>query len=40
MTAAVIATGLVKEFLIFPFGRWVFGRAERSMRVRGTLGQY
>ena len=26
--------------LILPFGRWVFARAEHSMRVRGTLGQY
>jgi len=32
----LIATTL----LIFPFGRWVFARAERSMRVRGTLAQY
>ncbi len=31
---------IVTTALIFPFGRWVFGRAERSMRVRGTLGQY
>jgi hypothetical protein len=25
---------------VFPVGRWAFGRAERTMRVRGTLGQY
>jgi ABC-2 type transport system permease protein len=26
--------------LIFPFGRWAFAQAERSMRVRGTLAQH
>jgi ABC-2 type transport system permease protein len=30
----------VTSLLIFPLGRWAFARAERSMRVRGTLGQY
>lgn len=34
--AGLIATTL----LILPLGRWAFARAERSMRVRGTLGQY
>lgn len=34
--AALLATTL----LVFPLGRWAFARAERSMRVRGTLGQY
>ncbi|HKW78815.1 MAG TPA: ABC transporter permease [Candidatus Limnocylindria bacterium] len=34
--AALIVTTVVT----FPFGRWAFGRAEHSMRVRGTLGQY
>lgn len=32
----LIATTL----LVLPLGRWAFARAERSMRVRGTLGQY
>lgn len=31
---------LVTTALIFPFGRWAYGRAEHSMRVRGTLAQY
>ena len=26
--------------VMFPIGRWAFDRAERRMRVRGTLGQY
>ena len=26
--------------LLYPLGRWAFARAERSMRIRGTLGQY
>jgi len=30
----------VTTLLIFPLGRWAFARAERSMRIRGTLGQY
>ena len=30
----------VTTLLILPLGRWAFARAERSMRVRGTLGQY
>jgi ABC-2 type transport system permease protein len=34
--AALLATTLV----MFPIGRWAFDRAERRMRVRGTLGQY
>ena len=34
--AGLILTALV----IFPIGRWAFARAEHSMRVRGTLGQY
>ena len=33
---ALLATTVV----MFPIGRWAFARAERSMRVRGTLGQY
>ena len=33
---ALIATSV----LIFPIGRWAFAKAEHSMRVRGTLGQY
>jgi ABC-2 type transport system permease protein len=33
---ALIATTLV----MFPIGRWAFSRAERRMRIRGTLGQY
>ena len=24
----------------YPLGRWVFGRAEETMRRRGMLGQY
>lgn len=32
----LIATTL----LVLPVGRWAFARAEHSMRVRGTLGQY
>jgi hypothetical protein len=32
----LIATTL----LVFPVGRWAFARAERAMRIRGTLGQY
>lgn len=31
---------IVTTAVMFPLGRWAFGRAERSMRVRGTLGQY
>lgn len=31
---------ILTTLLVFPFGRWMFARAERSMRVRGTLGQY
>jgi len=31
---------LVTTALIFPLGRWAYARAERSMRVRGTLAQY
>jgi ABC-2 type transport system permease protein len=31
---------LLTTLLVFPLGRWAFARAERSMRVRGTLGQY
>jgi hypothetical protein len=33
---ALIGTTIV----MFPFGRWAFDRAERRMRVRGTIGQY
>ncbi|HEY3218211.1 MAG TPA: ABC transporter permease [Candidatus Limnocylindria bacterium] len=32
----LFATTLV----LYPIGRWAFARAERSMRIRGTLGQY
>ncbi len=33
--------GLVATTVVlYPIGRWVFSRAERSMRIRGTLGQY
>ena len=31
---------LVSTVVMFPIGRWAFSRAERRMRVRGTLGQY
>jgi ABC-2 type transport system permease protein len=31
---------IVTTLLVFPLGRWAFARAERTMRVRGTLGQY
>ena len=31
---------IVTTLLVFPVGRWAFARAERTMRVRGTLGQY
>jgi len=31
---------VVTTLLVFPLGRWAFSRAERTMRVRGTLGQY
>ncbi|MDO8506672.1 MAG: hypothetical protein Q7S41_03585 [Candidatus Limnocylindria bacterium] len=34
--AGLVLTALV----MFPVGRWAFSRAEHSMRVRGTLGQY
>ncbi|HZP95294.1 MAG TPA: ABC transporter permease [Candidatus Limnocylindria bacterium] len=34
--AALIVTTIV----MFPLGRWSFDRAERHMRVRGTLSQY
>ncbi|HET7699926.1 MAG TPA: ABC transporter permease, partial [Candidatus Limnocylindria bacterium] len=34
--AALLATTAV----MFPLGRLAFSRAERRMRVRGTLGQY
>ncbi len=34
--AALLAT----TALVLPLGRWAFARAERAMRVRGTLGQY
>ncbi len=32
----LFATTLV----LYPVGRWAFARAERSMRIRGTLAQY
>jgi ABC-2 type transport system permease protein len=31
---------IVSTAVLFPVGRWAFARAERSMRIRGTLGQY
>jgi ABC-type polysaccharide/polyol phosphate export permease len=31
---------LLTALLSFPLGRWAFSRAERTMRVRGMLGQY
>ncbi len=31
---------LLTTLLVLPLGRWAFARAERSMRLRGTLGQY
>ena len=31
---------LVTTAVLFPIGRWAFARAERTMRIRGTLGQY
>lgn len=31
---------LLTTALMFPLGRWAFDRAERRMRVRGTLAQY
>lgn len=31
---------VVTTVVMFPIGRWAFDRAERRMRVRGTLGQY
>lgn len=34
--AALVVTTIVT----FPLGRWAFDRAERRMRVHGTLGQY
>ena len=36
----ILVTLALTTLLILPFGRWVFARAEHSMRVRGTLGQY
>ena len=31
---------IVTTIVMFPLGRWAFARAERRMRVHGTLGQY
>ena len=31
---------ILTTIVMFPLGRWAFDRAERRMRVRGTLGQY
>jgi ABC-2 type transport system permease protein len=31
---------MLTSALMFPIGRLVFSRAERRMRIRGTLGQY
>jgi ABC-2 type transport system permease protein len=31
---------ILTTIVMFPLGRWAFARAERRMRVKGTLGQY
>lgn len=31
---------VLSTVVLFPVGRWALARAERRMRVRGTLGQY
>src|SRR3954471_18175670 len=31
---------ILTTIVMFPVGRWAFARAERRMRIRGTLGQY
>lgn len=31
---------ILTTIVMFPVGQWAFARAERRMRVRGTLGQY